>query len=99
MLCPTMVCKRCRPGHFLLPGIKKASRGGEPVFSMAEGDQQTPSALLGDDFFVTVEKPSGFFGLLFVFRFFLGLLLLVFRLLALVNVLHLPVHLKNRLGA
>lgn len=31
---------------FLLPGIKKASRGGEPVFSMAEGDQQTPSALL-----------------------------------------------------
>ena len=33
-------------GIFLLPGIKKASRGGEPVFSMAEGDQQTPSALL-----------------------------------------------------
>lgn len=73
---------------------------------MAEGDQQTPSALLtkkivptGDDFFVTVEKLSGFFGLLFVFRVFLGLLLLVFRLLALVNVLHLSVHLKNRLGA
>lgn len=84
-------------GIFLLPGIKKASRGGEPVFSMAEGDQQTPSALLTQKnrphrgrFFLTVEKPSGFFGLLFVFRVFLGFLLLVFRLLALVNVLHLP---------
>lgn len=80
---------------------------------MAEGDQQTPSAFLKKNrphrgrFFVTVEKPSGFFRQkdffypihLFFRIFSRRLLLLVFRLLALVNVLHLPVHLKNRLGA
>ena len=98
IICPSQTDKLCTGSLRGIFSHAHVARENDFISLPPAGDKLCEAFLraekivpTGDDFFY----PINLFFRIFSRRF----LLLVFRLLALVNVLHLPVHLKNRLGA